>query len=100
MSPKQRQHDRLLAELTAALSERTEAAIAARVNLRDAVCAYVALEHERGVPLQKVIQTVKGLLRKAEEDTANSTDELAVQLVDWCVEFHRPPGSPKAVVLT
>jgi len=83
-----KEHDTLLAQLKSVLSERTEAAIAARVVLRDAVCAYVAVEHARGVPLTTVIQTVKDILRSAENGSVKASGELAVQLIDWCVEFH------------
>lgn len=88
MTRNDKAHDILLAQLTTVLSERTEAAIEARVALRDAVCALVAVEHARGVALTAVIQTVKEILRNAENGSAKAGDELAIQLVDWCVEFH------------
>ena len=83
-----KEHNALLAQLSSAIAEKTDAAIRSRVSLRDAVCAYVAVEHARGMPLAGVIATVKAILRKAEEGIAAATDELAQQLVDWCIEFH------------
>ena len=72
----------LLARLTDVLAATTEAAIAARVNLRNAVCDYVAGEHARGTPIERVIQIVKDILRTAEKTGAKATHELAVQLID------------------
>jgi hypothetical protein len=86
----------LLTELHQVLTDRTRVATVTRFTLRDAVCAYVEVEQARGTTLAQVIRTVKGILRKAEEtaSTANSAsqkrdDNLAQQLVDWCIEFHR-----------
>ena len=100
MTGNEKEHDALLSELSSILSEKTEGAIAARISLRDAVCAYVAVEHARGVPLATVIQTVKEILRAAAKDAIKATDELAVQLIDWCVEFHRPKGPAKPVLIS
>jgi hypothetical protein len=99
-SDNKNEHDALVSALTTVLSEKTEQAITARINLRDAVCEYVALEQARGAPLATVILTVKAILRTAESDTAKATDELAVQLIDWCVEFHRPKGAAKPVLFS
>ena len=99
-SDKKNERDALVSALTRVLSEKTEQAVTARIDLRDAVCEYVALEQARGTPLAAVIQTVKGILTTAESDTATATDELAVQLIDWCVEFHRPKGAAKPVLLS
>ena len=89
---KKDERDSLLAELTGALAAKTEEAIASRIALRDAVCAYVAAEQERGMPLATVIQKVKDILSAAEQRVTKATDELAMQLVDWCIEFHRAPA--------
>lgn len=78
----------LLAELSAVITHRTYEASADSIALRDAVCAYVAVEHSRGTPLESVIETVRQILRKAERGTAQAPAELAQQLVDWCREFH------------
>ncbi len=90
----------MLAELTVVLSNKVEAAVEARLALRDAVCAYVAVEQARGIPLAAVVQAVKKILCAAEEGVAKATDALAIQLVDWCVEFHRTGGSSPAVLLS
>lgn len=78
----------LLSELTTVLAEKTEAAIADRIALRDAVCHYVEAEQSRGTPLAAIIATVKGMLREAEPDPENVPDQLAEQLVAWCRQFH------------
>ena len=95
-----KEHDALLSELTNVLSGKTEEAITARITLRDAVCAYVTLEHARGTPLATVMDTVKGILKAANANTAEASDALAVQLIDWCVEFHRPKGPADTALLS
>ena len=82
------EHDALLKELSSVIKGKTEAAIAARLGLRDAVCAFIAVEQARGIPLEGVITSVKGILAKVRGGVAKATDELAQQLIDWCVEFH------------
>ena len=98
MTPGNKEQDALLAALTNVLTEKTEEAITARISLRDAVCAYVALEHGRGTPLASVIQTVKGILTAAEAEGAKASEELAIQLIDWCVEFHRTKNPQRPLV--
>ncbi len=90
----------LLSELHQALNDRTRQATQTRGTLRDAVCDYVEVEQARGTSLAKIIQTVKDILRKAEEEASTATnaterrdDTLAQKLVDWCVEFHRRAGA-------
>ena len=78
----------LLGELNTVLSNRTEAAVADRITLRDAVCHYVEAERTRGTSLSAIIDTVNGILAKAEPDSANVPVELAEQLVEWCRQFH------------
>jgi hypothetical protein len=84
----EKEYQNLLGELNIVLSERTEAAVADRIALRDAVCHYVEAEQSRGTPLSIIIGTVKEILRKAEPISANVPDELAEQLVEWCRQFH------------
>lgn len=84
------EYGKLLAALSAAIADRTYEASADSIALRDAVCAYVAVEHSRGTPLASVVETVRQILRKAEMETAQAPAQLAQQLVDWCHEFH--PG--------
>lgn len=43
----------LLTQLRDTLSDRTETAISARIELRDAVCRYVDAEQTRGTPLRQ-----------------------------------------------
>src|SRR5512141_3419784 len=88
-----KEHRALLTQLSTALSEKTKMAIASRIALRDAVCAYVVTETASGVSLESLIQSVKEILRRAEKGAASASDELAQQLVDWCVEFHRSAGA-------
>ena len=97
---KKDEQETLLSELSNVLSERREAAVAARIDLRDAVCAYVAVEQARGMPLATVIQTVKEILQAAESEAGTATDELAVQLIDWCVEFHRSKATPNTTIIS
>ena len=100
MSRKDTADELLLAKLTEVLAAATEAAIAARVKLRNAVCDFVAVEHGKGMPLETVIQMVKDILKTAEKSGAKATDELAVQLIDWCVEFHRKTGLVPPVLIS
>lgn len=88
-SKRGKEHRALLDKLSSVLTEKTKAATANRMSLRDAVCEFVAAEKAIGVPLEGVIQAVKDILRKAEQSASSASDELAQQLIDWCVEFHR-----------
>ena len=99
MSRQSDERDNLFSELTGFLSDAAEAAIAARVKLRDAVCAFVRAEEARGISLKAVIQTVKEILSAAEKNASHSTDDLAVQLVNWCREFYKSsrPMEPAVV---
>jgi hypothetical protein len=94
-------HRALLDQLGTVLSEKTQTAITNRIALRNAVCEYVASEKVNGTPLAKVIEAVKAILRNAEEAASTATDELAQQLVDWCVQFHKATGqlAPVAPVI-
>ena len=78
----------LLSELQETLSDKTETAISARSELRDAVCRYVDAEQARGTSLAIIITCVKEILAKAESESGHATSELAWQLVDWCRQFH------------
>lgn len=100
MLDKSRPEQRKLAtELDRVLSEKTQDAITDRTTLRDAVCAYVDAERVRGTPLATLIESVNEILRKAEvgaalkADVEDRDDELAQQLVTWCMEFHRRTGT-------
>jgi hypothetical protein len=95
-----KEYRRLFHQLREALSDQTDQAIADRIVLRDAVCTYVAAEQIRGTPIESVIATIKEILRKAESDAHEASDELGRKLVEWCLEFHRPlaPEAPPAPV--
>lgn len=82
------EYEVLRVELQEALTAKTEVAIAARKELRDAVCRYVDAEQSRGTSLALIITTVKNILTKAERNSGHATDELAQQLIDWCRQFH------------
>lgn len=90
----EKEYRTVLTELNKVLSDRTGAATSNRITLRDAVCAYVAVEQARGTTLKIVIETLKEILREAEQVAASATaaterrdDDLAQQLVAWCLEF-------------
>ena len=89
-----KEHEQLLERLTAALTERTEKAIADRIALRNAVCAYVAVEQGRGKPLEELLVEVSAILRKAEAEADASSDELARQLLAWCIQFNQSRTPP------
>ena len=81
-------YDALLERLAGVMTEKTDAAIAARIVLRDAVCEFVAVERDRGIPLSAVIATVTRILSRVQAHVNEAADELARRLVDWCLEFH------------
>lgn len=89
------EYRRILTELNRTLFDSTESATRDRINLRDAVCAYIAAEQARGTSLGKITQIVKDILAKAEDAATGAAapiglcdDDLAQQLVDWCGEFY------------
>jgi hypothetical protein len=83
-------HQELMTQLQQALADETQTATNDRIRLRDAVCDYVSAEQARGTPLKGIILTVRNILRKAEEGSVNASDALARQIINWCIEFHRP----------
>lgn len=66
-----------------------------RIALRDAVCAYYVAQRGTGTPLGTILQSVEEILDRAEARVAggpvdgNGQDELARQLIDWCLELDR-----------
>jgi hypothetical protein len=80
-----------LAELNRVLSAETDAASSDRIALRHAVCAYFAAERARGTPLVDFTRTLRQLLRKSVDGGPRVADALALQLVDWCMNFELPP---------
>ncbi|MDQ6770757.1 MAG: hypothetical protein M3Z54_12305 [Gemmatimonadota bacterium] len=86
----------LSSEIDAVLADKTNAAITSRMTLRDAVCGFVVAEQARGTTRKSVIQTVKKILKEAEERAGAAAEKteyvengLSKQLVDWCIAFHR-----------
>jgi len=78
----------LLNRVHGVLADSARTATMDRIDLRDAVCDYVVVERARGTPLSGILLAVKQILRKAEEGSARASDELASQLIAWCLEFH------------
>jgi len=95
-----KEYDALLEQLTSVIAEKTDAAIAARIELRDAVCAFVAVEQARGMPLSLVITTVKEILARVQTGVGKASDELAKQLIDWCIEFHQSRLAPTPATIS
>ena len=86
--PEDARSRKLLNELSSALTARTQEAAKASHELRDAVCEYVAAEQARGISLSVILSTVKQLLARAEGAAGVSSESMAAQIVDWCLEFH------------
>jgi len=78
----------LLTEMHEVVSSKAESAIAARIELRDAVCRYVDAEQTRGTMLAVIIRSVEEILAKAEDGTEHASKDLARQLIEWCRQFH------------
>lgn len=89
MKLKPEEHRMLYDAINRALSEKADAAVRDRIVLRDAVCDFVSAEQARGTGLDKILQSVKEILRKAESGTKRASDQLAQQIVNWCLEFHQ-----------
>ena len=88
------EYKQLFAALNKAITDQALAATGSRVILRDAVCAYLEVEQARGTSLTRVIQIVEEILREAEQSAARTSaakasrdDDLARQLVAWCVQL-------------
>ena len=89
MKDKPAAHRMLLDAINQALSEKADAALRDRIVLRDAVCDYVSAEQARGTGLQKILHNVREMLQKPQNGAKRASDELAQQIVNWCLEFHR-----------
>lgn len=84
----------LVAEAEALLSSSTNAAIRDRISLRDAICAYLAVERAGGSSIEMVLKTVEEILKRAEDTVAaaggmDGHQQLAQKLIDWCIELDR-----------
>ena len=95
-----KEYDALLKHITSVVEDTTDTAVAARIELRDAVCAFVVVEQSRGMPLANVITAVKDILAKVQSGVGKATDELAQQLIDWCVEFHQSRMAPTPATIS
>jgi hypothetical protein len=90
----------LLFEVHRVLVAKTETATADRIRLRDAVCEFVFAEQRKGTSLSRMIQVIREILKRAEEAAAAShpetaltpTEDLARQLVEWCIQVQRSGG--------
>jgi hypothetical protein len=90
----------LLFEVRRILVAKTETATNDRIKLRDAVCEFVFAEQRKGTSLSRMIEVIKQILKTAEEDASASqpgtglvpTEDLARQLVEWCVQLQRAGG--------
>lgn len=79
----------LLAEAELLLADSTNKAIKDRIQLRDAVCAYLDAEQKRGTSLASVLDSVEGILIRAAGRLGDvgGHQKFAQQLVDWCLEL-------------
>ena len=84
----------LLAEAERLLADSTNDAIRDRIELRDAVCAYLEAEKQRGVPLTAILESIEGILIHAAGRLGqiDGYQKFAQQLIDWCVELYGPNG--------
>ena len=81
----------LLAEAEKLLTDSSNTAIRDRIKLRDAVCAYLAVQRAKGTALTTVLHSVEEILKRAEGRVVGNGGhrERAQQLIDWCVELNR-----------
>lgn len=80
-----------MSEVEEFLADSTSEALADRIELRDAVCAYLLAEQAKGVQLKKVLKSVEAIIERAMARTGeiDGHKELAQQLIDWCVALDR-----------
>lgn len=79
----------LLAKVEKAVAPEAQAAIDARVQLRDAVCAFLLAESRAGTSIADVTTQVDAILKSAELANSILTDRgLAARLIAWCVGQH------------
>lgn len=80
----------LLAQAERLLADSTNNALKDRIELRDAVCAYVDAEQKRGTPLSAVLESVEGILDRAANrlGEVDGHQKFAKQLIDWCLELY------------
>ena len=79
----------LLAEAESLLADSTNNAIKDRIELRNAVCAYLDAEQKRGASLASVLDSVEAILFRAAGrlGEVGGHQKFAQQLIDWCLEL-------------
>lgn len=82
----------LLAQAEKLLTDATNTATNDRIDLRDAVCAYLAAEQSKGTSLEVVRSSVEAILIRAEVRVGklNGHKELAKELVNGCLDHDEP----------
>ena len=88
----------LLAEAEKLLADSTNDAIKDRIELREAVCAYLEAEQKRGTSLSAILESVEGILDRAAGrlGDVDGYQKFAQQLIDWCIELYRK-GDQKSI---
>lgn len=87
---KPNEYSALLRQAEKLLADSTNHALKDRIELRDAVCAYLEAEQKRGTPLSTVLESVEGILDRAAQrlGEVDGNKEFAQQLIDWCLELY------------
>lgn len=88
----------LLDEAEKLLTDATHTALTDRIGLRDAVCAYLAVEQDKGSSIDSVRRSIEAILIRAEVRVGklNGHEALAKELVDWCLD-QTELGKPRMV---
>ena len=78
----------LLDEAEKLLTDATNTATHDRIELRDAVCAYMLAEQTKGNSIDAIRISVEAILIRAEVRIGklDGHKELAKDLVDWCLD--------------
>lgn len=90
----------LLLEVHRILVSKTEIATADRIRLRDAVGEFVFAEQTKGTSLSRMTHVIREILERSEvgssvsqsETAPGPTEDLAHELVVWCVQDQRGGG--------
>ena len=77
----------LLDEAEKLLTDSTNTATRDRVELRDAVCAYLIAEQTKGSSIDSIRTSIEAILIRAEARVGklDGHKELARDLLDWCL---------------
>jgi len=78
----------LLDEAEKLLTDATNTATHDRVELRDAVCAYLVAEQTKGSSIDSIRTSIEAILIRAEVRVGklDGHKELARDLLQWCLE--------------